>query len=245
MDVDPIAAGHRPADQQRPAAVRRLPLGKPAFVQGGRQQPQPAVHLLLLDRRPARGRRSTCSLTQFAESAAFGPQNPTSGTPDPHRVHRVQPGETLDRISAKYYGDSTRWRAIAHGERHRRSAGPAHRLAAVASPGSAQMTAGAARRSPRSSRSTGRPCRRPGADAARRPPDLPHRCGCRGGQSCGSPTSGTPSRPVRSSPSAPSWRSAHPSGTSDVPRRGHRGGDDAGSRTTRVHRRRRRSRPTR
>ena len=52
-------------------------------------------------------------LTQFAESAAFGPQNPTSGTPDPHRVHRVQPGETLDRISAKYYGDSTRWRAIA------------------------------------------------------------------------------------------------------------------------------------
>lgn len=52
-------------------------------------------------------------LTQFVESAAFGPQNPTSGTPDPHRVHRVQPGETLDRISAKYYGDSTRWRSIA------------------------------------------------------------------------------------------------------------------------------------
>ena len=28
-------------------------------------------------------------------------------------MHRVQPGETLDRISAKYYGDSTRWRQIA------------------------------------------------------------------------------------------------------------------------------------
>jgi nucleoid-associated protein YgaU len=28
-------------------------------------------------------------------------------------VHRVQPGETLDRISAKYYGDSTRWRELA------------------------------------------------------------------------------------------------------------------------------------
>lgn len=53
------------------------------------------------------------SLTQFAQSSAFGPQNPTSGTPEPHRVHRVQPGETLDRISAKYYGDATRWRAIA------------------------------------------------------------------------------------------------------------------------------------
>ena len=53
------------------------------------------------------------SLTQFAQSSAFGPQNPTSGTPEPHRVHRVQPGETLDRISARYYGDSTRWRTIA------------------------------------------------------------------------------------------------------------------------------------
>jgi nucleoid-associated protein YgaU len=53
------------------------------------------------------------SLRQFAPSDAFGPQNPTSGTPNPHRVHRVQPGETLDRISAKYYGDSTRWRQIA------------------------------------------------------------------------------------------------------------------------------------
>ena len=48
-----------------------------------------------------------------ASPTAFGPQNPTSGTPEPHRVHRVQPGETLDRISAKYYGDSTRWRQIA------------------------------------------------------------------------------------------------------------------------------------
>ncbi|MDQ1739694.1 MAG: hypothetical protein QOE53_1346, partial [Pseudonocardiales bacterium] len=44
---------------------------------------------------------------------AFGPQNPTSGTPRPHRVHRVQPGETLDRIAARYYGDSTRWRSLA------------------------------------------------------------------------------------------------------------------------------------
>jgi hypothetical protein len=52
-------------------------------------------------------------LRQFEASQAFGPQNPTSGTPRPHRVHRVQPGETLDRISAKYYGDSTRWRELA------------------------------------------------------------------------------------------------------------------------------------
>jgi hypothetical protein len=53
------------------------------------------------------------SLMQYKQSNAFGPQNPTSGTPNPHRVHRVQPGETLDRISARYYGDSTQWRRIA------------------------------------------------------------------------------------------------------------------------------------
>lgn len=52
-------------------------------------------------------------LMQYERSNAFGPQNPTSGTPKPSRVHRVQPGETLDRISARYYGDSTRWRVLA------------------------------------------------------------------------------------------------------------------------------------
>jgi hypothetical protein len=52
-------------------------------------------------------------LTQYQEEMAFGPQNPTSGTPHPHRVHRVQPGETLDRIAAAHYGDATRWRIIA------------------------------------------------------------------------------------------------------------------------------------
>ncbi len=52
-------------------------------------------------------------LTQFEPDDNWTKQNPTSGTPTPHRVHQVGPGETLDRISARYYGDSTRWRAIA------------------------------------------------------------------------------------------------------------------------------------
>ena len=52
-------------------------------------------------------------LTQYQPDNAFGRQNPTSGTPRPHKTHRVQPGETLDRIAAKHYGDSNRWRLLA------------------------------------------------------------------------------------------------------------------------------------
>lgn len=53
------------------------------------------------------------TLMQYEADDAFTRQNPTSGTPSPHRVHRVQRGETLDRISARYYGDSTQWRMLA------------------------------------------------------------------------------------------------------------------------------------
>jgi hypothetical protein len=52
-------------------------------------------------------------LRQYSEEGDYGPQNPTSGTPEPERVHRVRSGETLDRIAAAYYGDSGRWRAVA------------------------------------------------------------------------------------------------------------------------------------
>jgi LysM repeat protein len=53
------------------------------------------------------------SLEQYEPDANWGPQNPTSGTPKPNRTHQVQVGDTLDRISARYYGDSTKWRVIA------------------------------------------------------------------------------------------------------------------------------------
>lgn len=57
--------------------------------------------------------RADMVLVQYERELAFGPQNPTSGTPEPHKVHRVSPGETLDRIAAAHYGDATRWRLIA------------------------------------------------------------------------------------------------------------------------------------
>jgi LysM repeat protein len=53
------------------------------------------------------------SLKQYKDPNSLPAQNPTSGTPLPHRVHRVQPGETLDRISAQHYGDATKWRLLA------------------------------------------------------------------------------------------------------------------------------------
>lgn len=57
--------------------------------------------------------KADITLKQYEDEGAWGPQNPTSGTPTPHRVHSVQPGETLDRIAAVRYGDPTHWRLIA------------------------------------------------------------------------------------------------------------------------------------
>ena len=57
------------------------------------------------------------TLKQFEDEEAWAPQNPTSGTRQPHTVHRVQAGESLDRIAASHYGDSTKWRVIAEANR--------------------------------------------------------------------------------------------------------------------------------
>jgi hypothetical protein len=56
---------------------------------------------------------ATVQFTQPEEDGAWPPQNPTSHTPMPHRIHRVQRGETLDRVASTYYSDPTDWRRIA------------------------------------------------------------------------------------------------------------------------------------
>lgn len=57
--------------------------------------------------------RAEVELTQYEHEEGWAKQNPTSGTPTPHRIHHVVPGETLDRIAATYFGDATRWRLLA------------------------------------------------------------------------------------------------------------------------------------
>lgn len=52
-------------------------------------------------------------LEQYEPEGSFGAQNPTSGTPRPSRTHQVQPGDTLDRVAARYFADATDWRRIA------------------------------------------------------------------------------------------------------------------------------------
>lgn len=57
--------------------------------------------------------KAAVTLTQYEDDEAWPPQNPTSGTPLPHRLHQVQPGETVDRIAATHLGDPTQWRRVA------------------------------------------------------------------------------------------------------------------------------------
>jgi nucleoid-associated protein YgaU len=57
--------------------------------------------------------RATCSLT--LEEASVGPagQNPTSGSREARRTHRVVAGDSLPQLAWHEYGDATAWRVIA------------------------------------------------------------------------------------------------------------------------------------
>ncbi|MGX6606299.1 CIS tube protein [Micromonosporaceae bacterium Da 78-11] len=57
--------------------------------------------------------KADLALKQFSDEAVKPLQNPTSHTPSLQTVHRLVHGETLDRVAAQHYADSTRWRLIA------------------------------------------------------------------------------------------------------------------------------------
>lgn len=57
--------------------------------------------------------RATCTLD--IEEASIGPagQNPTSGSREARRTHRVVAGDSLPQLAWREYGDATAWRVIA------------------------------------------------------------------------------------------------------------------------------------
>jgi nucleoid-associated protein YgaU len=57
--------------------------------------------------------KADLALKQYQDEALKPLQNPTSHTPSLQTVHRLVHGETLDRLAARHYADSTRWRLIA------------------------------------------------------------------------------------------------------------------------------------
>lgn len=59
--------------------------------------------------------RATMSLTlqECEDDAVQKPQNPTSQGSYGHKVHVVQPGDTIGLIAYKYYGNPKSWRLIA------------------------------------------------------------------------------------------------------------------------------------
>lgn len=57
--------------------------------------------------------RAVCTVVLEEISGQAPRQNPTSGTPIPHRVHQVLEGDALATIAFTEYGDPSLWRAIA------------------------------------------------------------------------------------------------------------------------------------
>lgn len=53
------------------------------------------------------------SFQQFEDEESLPPQNPTSGTPNPGQIRRLESGQYLDTIAEDIYGDPGRWRTIA------------------------------------------------------------------------------------------------------------------------------------
>lgn len=67
--------------------------------------------LFTSDGKPVRAKLGV-SFEQVQQEGTYPKQNPTSGG-DVEKVHVVGPGETIDSIAFRQYGDSAKWRVIA------------------------------------------------------------------------------------------------------------------------------------
>jgi len=68
--------------------------------------------LFLSDGTPVRAKMSL-ELQECEDASNQEPQNPTSQGTWGHKVHVVQPGDTIDLIAVKHYGNPKRWRFVA------------------------------------------------------------------------------------------------------------------------------------
>ncbi|MFL6120725.1 LysM peptidoglycan-binding domain-containing protein [Actinophytocola sp.] len=57
--------------------------------------------------------RATCALSIEEAGASILGQNPTSGSREARRTHRVVAGDSLPQLAFREYGDATAWRVIA------------------------------------------------------------------------------------------------------------------------------------
>ena len=112
LKVDPALAGSdRQRNKARPPWVE-FHWGKLHSFKAIVERLQLKFTFFASDGTPLRA-KADMTLKQWKDEAERPLQNPTSHTPTLHTVHRLAHGETLDRVAAKHYADSTRWRLIA------------------------------------------------------------------------------------------------------------------------------------
>jgi nucleoid-associated protein YgaU len=112
MKVDPNLSGADPArNSARPPWVQ-FRWGDTSSFKAVVERLQIRFTYFAASGKPLRA-KADLSLKQWKDEDLLPLQNPTSSTPVLHTVHQLRPGETLDRLAARYYADSTRWRLIA------------------------------------------------------------------------------------------------------------------------------------
>ena len=112
LKVDPALAGSdRQRNKARPPWVE-FHWGKLHSFKAIVERLQIKFTYFAADGMPLRA-KADLTLKQYMDEENRPLQNPTSHTPTLHTVHRLGHGETLDRVAAQHYADSTRWRLIA------------------------------------------------------------------------------------------------------------------------------------